>query len=255
MTVQHDPNALRTAKAVQTTGYHGSLGLDKDQARKHRLEPCHVFCVRVDSWSDKAEVSEWCTDPRRHKATKTRAASSDIVAVSPDKPAQRSDHAEQKARRDAREARLDAAVAMFAGRPPKQSTVIELAARATLIRLGSDDAKLAARWLGIETDPKARDHSVRLRRWLDQGGDPTMMLLAVAGATDECYSGASHGLPTYDGKVTGSRAWLAVLARHGGHTGSADDFDTDALAVAEADDADDNHDESGDDEDDDTPVE
>ena len=59
-----------------------SLGLDKAQARRHRLEPCHVFLVTVDRWTDKVDVAEYCTDPRRHQATKTKAAASELVAAS-----------------------------------------------------------------------------------------------------------------------------------------------------------------------------
>lgn len=216
-------HAAREAKAVTLTG-HG-VGLDAAQQRAHRHEPCHAVLV-VRRYNGSIDVISYCTQPRRHRATASKPAASEIAVVQFGEKAKATISENERARKTARKARHAAATAMLtAGRWPK-ADAITLAARVQIITAGALATKKACEFLSIDTP--AVEHYVgggeHLAAWLDNGGDPIRLLTALAAAELETYGRQVDPLPAGSRWEAASHQWLDLLTSRGGYTSDGHDL-------------------------------
>lgn len=213
-----DANAAR-AVTLDTYG----LGLDKTAARAHRHEPCHA--VVVQRRSGDVVVASYCTEPKRHRATASRPAASEIAVERPGEQSKAAINETERACRQARKSRHAAAVPLLAKARYAKGEGLQLAARVWCETIGQHAANKACEFLGVETTSEEsntfgpRD---RLVGWLDNGGDPARLLVAFAGAELETFTRQADPLPG-NTKADASALWLDLLVRYGGYT--ADGFD------------------------------
>lgn len=211
----------RHAKA-QTLDSSG-LGLDKQQARAHRHEPCHAVTVSR-RYDNKITVTGWCTQPKRHRSTTTRPAASDIATEKPGPQSKQAQSDADKAHKLARELRHGAAaVALAKGRLPK-GPLLDLAARVLIDSVGQPAVTKATEFLAIDATENANGRQrSELIGWLDAGGDPTRLLVALAGAELETYGRQIDPLPGHTHAESSGR-WLDLLTAHGGYTSEGPDL-------------------------------
>ena len=212
----------RAAKAV-TLDAHG-LGLIKEQARAHRHEPCHAVVV-TRRWNGQVEAVNYCTTPKRHRTSPTRPADSEIAIEQPGPRSQAATDEGDKARRQARRNRHVAATALLAKARVPKADGLDLAARVWADTIGQHAATKAIEFLAIDSTDDTGTTSRRnaLIDWLDNGGDPTRLLTALAAAELETWGRQVDPLP--DGsKAEASHRWLDLLTRHGGYTTEGHDL-------------------------------
>jgi len=213
--------AARDAKAQPLDSY--GLGLDTDQTRTHRHEPCHAVTV-ARRFDNKVTVTGWCTEPKRHRSTTTRPAPSEIAIEKPGTQSKQAQSDTDKAHKLARKMRHDAAVAALGkGRLPK-GPLLDLAARVLTDSVGQPAVTKAIEFLAIETDNDTTGQQrSELTGWLDAGGDPTRLLVALAGAELETYGRQIDPLPGHT-QADASARWLDLLATHGNYTPEGHDL-------------------------------
>jgi ParB/RepB/Spo0J family partition protein len=214
----------RTAKAVPLDG--SGLGLDKYAERAHRHEPCHAVVVER-RWNGTVEATGWCTEPKRHRATPTRPAASDIAIERPGPQSPAAVNESDSAHRQARKQRHIAATAMVTkGRWPKGGG-LGLVARVWCDTIGQHAARKACEFLSIELPAEDGSSTYRVRDalvgWLTDGGDPARLLVALAGGELETASRQADPLPGHT-KADASAMWLALLTGHGGYVSEGHDL-------------------------------
>ena len=132
---------LDDGDAVELT----ALGIDETD---HATEECHGYVVKAPSFGDPSLVPV-CVDRKNH----AKRGKSDVKAVPSPKsnPLDETEAAERKAKREADTERIAAIAAGVAGKVTK-AEVSDLIARTVLDSVSADDAKKAAKVLGIEGD-------------------------------------------------------------------------------------------------------
>ncbi|MGE3449725.1 MAG: ParB/RepB/Spo0J family partition protein, partial [Microbacteriaceae bacterium] len=117
--------------AVPLKGEHGSLGMTTEQARAHRHEECHTVRLVLDHAS-RIVATHYCTRPDRHVTRDDTPADSAITVPADQLPAPapkpgtaNPQNQLDKQRRQARDARLEAAGRAIGGkgRLPKNDTL------------------------------------------------------------------------------------------------------------------------------------
>jgi ParB/RepB/Spo0J family partition protein len=205
----------REAKAMPLGA--AGIGLDKDQARAHRHEECHGVVIDVYVSNGKVEAVGYCTNPKRHRTTATKQAVSEIAVeqFAPTSPTAINEL--DRARKAARKARAETATALLSGgRTPKTEAVI-LAALVWCQTAGSLALAKACEFLAVEPDTTDGfwDRSAALSSWLDDGGDPHRLLVALTGGEIETRSRQVDPLPSSGGWVQASQRWLDLLTARG----------------------------------------
>jgi ParB/RepB/Spo0J family partition protein len=214
----------KEAKAVPLDG--SGLGLDKDATRAHRHEPCHAVVV-VRRWNGTVEVSSWCTEPKRHRATPTRPAVSEIAIERPGPQSPAAMNETERAHRRDRKQRHIAATAMVAKGRWSKGDGLQLVARVWCDTIGQYAARKACEFLSIDLPADDGSTTCRVRdslvAWLTDGGDPARLLVALAGGELETASRQADPLPAYT-KADASAMWLALLTGHGGYVSEGHDL-------------------------------
>jgi ParB/RepB/Spo0J family partition protein len=178
------------------------LGLDGEQADAHTTEPCHAVLV-ARGWGEKPTVEAVCTEPRRHRPTRTGGTPVSPV-VTESHPHTSGD--DSYAKRQGRAARLAYGTEVFARRRggPTATELTALALPVLIDLAGADVLGHATRLLGIDGD---RPHQA-LR---DLAAESPAALARVAGAVAcgiaETWAYQSTG-PTVAG-------WFRLLVDHG----------------------------------------
>lgn len=209
----------RAAKAVPLDGR--GLGLDNDQIRAHRHEPCHAVVV-ARRWDGQVEATSYCTSPKRHRPTPTQPADSPIVAHPTSTRTGPGNDVTDQARRQARKVRHAAAGSMLGkGRIPK-ADALDLAARVWADSIGQHAAAKTVEFLALPPDSTTGQRAL-LVGWLDGGGDPARLLCALAAAELETWGSQIDPLPGHT-KAEASRRWLEILTRHGAYISQGHDL-------------------------------
>jgi ParB-like chromosome segregation protein Spo0J len=202
----------------------GGVGLDKDQQRDHRHEPCHAVGVDRQTWNGKVEAVGYCTKPKRHRTTETKTAESNISVANFAPTSTPAVNEENQARKAARVARADAATTLLNGRVPKTEAV-RLAAYTSVLTAGSLATKKAAELLSIDT-ATTDSCTTGLHAWLDDGGDPHKLLIALAAGAIETYGKQADLLPASYGWQHVSAQWLDLLTTRAGYENVGHDLPT-----------------------------
>jgi ParB/RepB/Spo0J family partition protein len=214
----------KTAKAVPLDG--SGLGLDKDATRAHRHEPCHAVVVER-RWNGTVEVTGWCIEPKRHRATPTRPAVSEIAIERPGPQSPAAVNETERAHRQARKQRHTAATAMVAKGRWSKGDGLQVVARVWCDTIGQPAARKACEFLSIELSADDGSSTGRVRdalvAWLTDGGEPARLLVALAGGELETASRQADPLPAYT-KADASAMWLALLTGHGGYVSEGHDL-------------------------------
>lgn len=210
-------------RAADLDDRYGGLAFTKDEVRQHRHEACHAVALWLD-YSGRVAKRDLCTDPKRHRGTAAKPATSEIVSdtTAPSTGTSSGNSALDKARREAREERLTAAAGALSGRVRKVDTQ-RLAALVLIGAADRDQIKAAARLVGHEAtadeDYHAPDHT--LIDLLDAKGDPTPVLAALAVGWIESRGTKSSELPAWgDDAIARRDAYLGWLAAHTDHDGT-----------------------------------
>jgi ParB/RepB/Spo0J family partition protein len=205
----------------------GGIGLDKDQERAHRRESCHAVVVDRQSWSDNVKQIGYCTNPKRHRTTSTKPPESEIAVESFAPTSPTAINELDRARKAARKARTEAAVTMLGGgRFPKGDAVM-FAAYASAVMAGSSATHKAAELLATNCGP-GESRTDALHGWLDEGGDPLKLLVAICGGALETYGRQIDLLPTSGGWGQVSHRWVDMLTGRAGYEPEGHDLDTDS---------------------------
>lgn len=193
----------------------GGLGLDKAQERAHRRESCHAVAIDRQSWSGNIEQVGYCTQPKRHRTTEKKAAESEIAVKHFAPTSLTSVNEQDRARKAARKARAETATALLSGgRTPKTEAVV-LAALVWCQTAGSLALTKACEFLSIETTDGGWGRTALLQSWLDDGGDPHKLLVALAAGEIETYGRQVDPLPSSPGWAQASQRWLDLLTSRG----------------------------------------
>jgi hypothetical protein len=218
----HRFDTTTDAKAAKAVPLDGSgLGLHKDAARAHRHEQCHAVVVERH-WNGTVEVTGWCSEPRRHRATSRRPAVSEIAIERPGPQSPAAVNETERAHRQGRKRRHIAATAMVAKGRWSKSDGWQLVARVWCDTIGQHAARKACEFLTIDGSSTCRVRDA-LVGWLTDGGDPARLLVALAGGELETASRQADPLPGHT-KADASAMWLALLTGHGGYVSAGHDL-------------------------------
>lgn len=168
-------------KRIAAGSYPSSSELRVDVA-KHKKEPCHAIVIDEHAYG-RTDAIHGCTDPARHKASKSRSAPTQgesALKVEPEKRREPSVHERREAerrkgRRLAAESRRSALPAILS-QGISAASALEHLVVATIERSGAATAVEVAAILGLEGVKTSAD----LLRVTDAAGATTMMLAAVA---------------------------------------------------------------------------
>jgi ParB/RepB/Spo0J family partition protein len=204
------------------------LGLDKDQERAHRHEPCHAVLLDAQGWSGKVEKINFCTDPKRHRTTAKNEAVSEIAVETFAAASPHAVNEEGRARKAARVARVEAATILLSGnRALPKGDALAFVAHAVCQTAASVAVKKACLMLSIPTPNEGSDTwRASLHAWLEDGGHPVKLLVALSGGDLETRSNQTDPLPTYGDWAQVSQRWLEFLTGRAGYESQGHDLDT-----------------------------
>ncbi len=158
--------------------------------------------IERSSWSDRVEVTAYCTSPKRHHPPKGDQLAGSAVVI--DRPQRHDD--DQQARRRARVARLAAGADLFARRRggPTSSELIVVALHSFIDHASADAARFAAAILGL--DGPSHRQALAVHAATGAAGLAQVAGAVACGTAEaEAYYTTSHGVA----------AWYRLLTDHG----------------------------------------
>lgn len=196
---------------------------DGDGSKAHASEPCHAVVLRRTSWGHGFEISEVCTDPRRHTPARVASGTGSDLAADNTRPRHTGNGGDDShAKRKGRLARLAHATETFAKTRGgiSQADLTRIALRGLVCEAGREAIGYAAAILGHD-----QRGDVTAAELLD-GADTPAALARVAGAvavglaeTHMYWSASSQPCRDYLDALTAS-GWTpddwtaAILARN-----------------------------------------